>query len=60
MTFSIEAPSAQMLDVIERWHRFMRTEGSDALDDLIAALTTVHELMGLELAALEARHETTL
>ncbi len=36
MTISIAAPSAQILDVIERWHGFMRTEGSDALDDLIA------------------------
>jgi len=36
MTISIEPPSAQMLDVVERWHHFMRTEGSDDLDDLIA------------------------
>lgn len=36
MTISIEPPSARILDAIERWHHFMRTEGSADLDDLVA------------------------
>ena len=36
MNITVEPPSVDILDVIARWHRYMRGELPDALDDLLA------------------------